>query len=131
MAKKPTLKASKDLNERLASLEDKLNAREQAEEAKRSKGKSDMTGFGNALRLSSEFISAILVGTGIGYLIDRLAGTTPWAMIVFLLLGFAAGVINVMRVAGKMSDPYQSGPSMPRHKDANRNDDMYDDEDED
>ena len=40
------------------------------------------------------------MGAGIGWLIDRWVGTTPLAMIVFLLLGFAAGVLNVMRAAG-------------------------------
>lgn len=129
-----TSDASKSLDDRLAALDEKLDSREKAEEAKKKSAKSDMTGFGAALKLSSEFISAILVGAGIGYLIDRLAGTLPWGMIFFLLLGFAAGVVNVMRAAGKMSDPYQSGPSMPRHKkDSQHNaghDDMYDDDED-
>jgi ATP synthase protein I len=41
-----------------------------------------------------------LVGAGLGWLIDRLLGISPWGLIVFLLLGFAAGVLNVMRSAG-------------------------------
>jgi len=51
-------------------------------------------------RLSTELVAGVLVGAGIGWLLDRWAGTTPLGMIVFLLLGFAAGVLNVMRVAG-------------------------------
>ena len=42
----------------------------------------------------------MLVGAGIGWLLDRWLGISPWGMIVFLLLGFAAGVLNVMRAAG-------------------------------
>jgi len=42
----------------------------------------------------------VLVGAGLGWLLDRWLGTTPWGLIVFLLLGFAAGVLNVMRAAG-------------------------------
>ena len=62
------------------------------------------TGFGNALRLSSEFIAAIIVGAGLGWFIDSLAGTSPWGLIVMLLIGFAAGVLNVMRAAGQVAE---------------------------
>lgn len=62
-------------------------------------------GYGRAFRLSSEFISAILVGAAIGYLIDYFAGTAPWAMIVFLLLGFVAGILNVLRATGELAPP--------------------------
>lgn len=135
--KKPdinTSNASKSLDDRLAALDEKLESRQKAEKVKKLGAKSNMTGFGSALKMSSEFISAILVGAGIGYLIDRLIGTLPWGMIFFLLLGFVAGVVNVMRAAGKMSDPYQSGPSMPRHNKGSQNstdhDDMYDDDED-
>lgn len=67
------------------------------------------SGIGNAFKLSSEFIAGILVGAGLGYLIDQLAGTTPWGMIVFLLLGFAAGVLNVLRAAGMVARPDVTG----------------------
>jgi ATP synthase protein I len=62
------------------------------------------TGVGNALKLSSEFIAAVIVGVGLGWFLDRLAGTSPWGLIVFLLLGFAAGVVNVLRSSGQMAD---------------------------
>lgn len=69
------------------------------------KGKtSNSAGIAQAMRLSSEFIAAICVGAGIGYLIDQLAGSSPWGMIVFLFLGFGAGVLNVLRVAGLVAD---------------------------
>lgn len=51
-------------------------------------------------RLSSELIAGVLVGAVIGWGFDRLLSTSPWGLIVFFLLGFAAGVINVMRSAG-------------------------------
>jgi ATP synthase protein I len=50
--------------------------------------------------LSAEFVAGILVGAGIGWVLDRWLGISPWGMIVFLLLGFAAGVLNLMRAAG-------------------------------
>jgi ATP synthase protein I len=52
------------------------------------------------LRLSSELVAGVLVGAALGWGFDRLLSTSPWGLIVFLLLGFTAGVINVMRSAG-------------------------------
>jgi len=46
----------------------------------------------------------VLVGAVIGWLLDRWLGISPWGLIVFLLLGFAAGVLNVMRAAGVVRD---------------------------
>lgn len=61
-------------------------------------------GYGQALKLSSEFIAGVAVGAGLGWFIDRMAGTSPWGLIVFLMLGFGAGVLNVMRSAGVIAD---------------------------
>lgn len=61
---------------------------------------SDPSAIARGFRLSAELVAGVLVGAGIGWLLDRWLGITPWGMIVFLLLGFAAGVLNVMRAAG-------------------------------
>ena len=58
------------------------------------------SGYAKGFRLSSELVAGVLVGAGLGWLIDRLLGISPWGFIIFLLLGFAAGVLNVMRSAG-------------------------------
>ena len=79
--------------------------------------------MGMGLRLASEFVSSILVGALIGYGIDWFAGTAPWVMIVFLMFGFASGVMNVIRSAEKMQTPLD-----PSVKDLPDDDD---DEDED
>jgi ATP synthase protein I len=55
------------------------------------------------LRLSSELVAGVVVGAALGWCFDRLLSTSPWGLIVFLLLGFTAGVINVMRSAGVMA----------------------------
>ena len=65
--------------------------------------KTDASGLSRGWRLGSEFVAAILVGAGLGYLIDSVLPTRPWAMVVLLLLGFAAGVLNVVRAAKEMS----------------------------
>lgn len=56
-------------------------------------------------RLSSELIAGVLVGAAIGWGFDRLLSTSPWGLIVFFLLGFVAGVVNVMRAAGVTDRP--------------------------
>lgn len=128
-------RADQQLSDRLASLEARLEENRKTNE-KASAPNTGKPGFGNALKMSSEFISAILVGAMIGYLIDSLAGTTPWAMIIMLLLGFVAGVINVLRSSGEMADPYQAGwaNSSKGTRDQKVADkapnDLYDDEDE-
>ena len=57
-----------------------------------------------AVKLSSEFIAGIVVGALIGWFIDQVAATSPWGLIIFLMLGFAAGVLNVLRVTGKVAE---------------------------
>jgi ATP synthase protein I len=61
---------------------------------------TDHSGFARGFRLSSELVAGVLVGAGIGWLIDKGLGTLPWGMFVFALIGFTAGVLNVMRSAG-------------------------------
>jgi len=58
--------------------------------------------WGSAFRLGSEFVAAVLVGGGLGYLIDRILGTLPFGLIILLLAGFAAGILNMARAAGRV-----------------------------
>jgi ATP synthase protein I len=60
----------------------------------------DASAMARGFRLSTELVAGVLVGAGLGWLIDRWLGSSPWGLIVLLLLGFAAGVLNVMRSAG-------------------------------
>src|SRR5271156_1156304 len=63
------------------------------------------SGYARGFRLSSELVAGVVVGAGLGWLIDRWLGISPWGLMVFLLLGFAAGVLNVMRSAGLVASP--------------------------
>jgi ATP synthase protein I len=94
-----------DLDGRRKSLDAALAARRRKAAAEENRKAGDGAGFATALKLSSEFVAGVLVGAGIGYLLDRFAGTAPWGMIVFLLLGFVAGVLNVLRSAGMVAEP--------------------------
>jgi ATP synthase protein I len=57
------------------------------------------SGYARGLRLSSELVAGVVFGAGLGLLIDHWLGIAPWGLIVFLLLGFAAGMLNVVRSA--------------------------------
>lgn len=94
-----------DLDRRRRQLEAQLAARRPGERAGAGSSSGNATGYGQALRLSSEFIAGVGVGAALGWFIDRMAGTSPWGLIVFLLLGFGAGVLNVMRSAGVIAEP--------------------------
>ena len=88
--------------EREDSLEERRNSLEETV-------KSDdvsRKGYSQALKISSEFISAIVVGGLLGYLLDFFLPTKPWGLIIFVLLGFCAGVLNVLRTTGKVSSPH-------------------------
>lgn len=95
----------RDLDRRARALAAELEARRPSGRDRDDKpATGGMAGFGQALKLSSEFIAGVAVGAGLGWLIDRVAGTSPWGLIVFLLLGFAAGVLNMMRSAGLVAE---------------------------
>jgi ATP synthase protein I len=66
--------------------------------------RADASAMARGFRLSTELVAGVIVGGLIGWLLDRWLGISPWGMIVFLLLGFVAGVLNVMRAAGIAPD---------------------------
>ncbi|MDJ0930299.1 AtpZ/AtpI family protein [Breoghania sp.] len=105
--KTPDAHPDDGLTERLARLDRSLSERSEREEAeKRRASRSDgSSGYAQAMKLSSEFIAGIAVGAVMGWLFDQWLDTKPWGLIVFLLLGFAAGVLNVLRSAGLIADP--------------------------
>jgi ATP synthase protein I len=65
---------------------------------------TDASAIARGFRLSTELVAGVLVGAALGWLLDRWLGISPWGLIVFLMLGFAAGVLNVMRAAGVVRD---------------------------
>ena len=65
---------------------------------------ANASAYARGFRMSTELVAGVVVGAVIGWLLDRWLGISPWGLIVFLLLGFAAGVLNVMRAAGVVRD---------------------------
>jgi ATP synthase protein I len=67
-------------------------------------GAASASAMALGFRLSSELIAGVAVGALIGWGFDRLLSTSPFGLIVFVLLGFVAGVVNVIRSAGVAPD---------------------------
>jgi ATP synthase protein I len=61
---------------------------------------ADSSAMARGLRLSSEFVIGVLVGAVLGWFLDRMLGITPWGLIAFVLLGFVASVLNLVRAVG-------------------------------
>ena len=67
-------------------------------------GAARASAMARGFRLSSELIAGVVVGALIGWGIDHLLSTSPWGLIVMVLLGFTAGVVNVIRSANTAAD---------------------------
>ena len=60
--------------------------------------------LGNAFKLGTELVAAVVVGTIIGFILDNWFDTKPWLIIIFFFLGSAAGMLNVIKTAKKMQE---------------------------
>ena len=58
--------------------------------------------IGTAFKLSTELISAVAVGTIIGFILDNTFGTKPWLILIFFFVGVIAGITNVIKSAKNM-----------------------------
>ncbi|MEP3278962.1 MAG: AtpZ/AtpI family protein [Stappiaceae bacterium] len=103
-------KASPDgeLSERLDKLGRNLEEQGRGSPKQHQPSSSSATGgYAQAMKISSEFIAGIIVGGGIGWVFDLWLATKPFGLIVFLLLGFVAGILNVLRATGRVAEPGQ------------------------
>lgn len=96
-----------DIKKRLDTLGGKLGQAKHQEN-----GKSGGTGddgsrgraMGMAFRIATDLVAGVFVGGAIGYFLDQWLGTAPFLLIVFLLLGIAAGLLNSVRAAQRMQN---------------------------
>ena len=92
---------TRDLASRIASAKRERDIEDNRASRDASPG---MSGLARGLRIGTEFIAAILVGSLFGYLIDLGLGTSPWGLLIMFLVGFAAGILlNVTRVVAQMN----------------------------
>ena len=66
------------------------------------KNKQSPSSIGTAFKMSTELVSAVVVGTIIGFILDKTFGTKPWLILIFFFVGVVAGIVNVFKSAKKM-----------------------------
>ena len=64
--------------------------------------KKTPSSIGTAFKLSTELVSAVAVGTIIGFILDKTFGTKPWLILIFFFVGVIAGIVNVFKSAKNM-----------------------------
>jgi ATP synthase protein I len=92
------------LDQRLSELRDGRAGRIDQSGAGSGDNAARASAMARGLRLSSELIAGVLVGAVLGWGFDRLLSTSPFGFIAFFLLGFAAGVVNVVRATRAAPD---------------------------
>jgi ATP synthase protein I len=92
------------LDHRLSKIRDSRKIRTDQPGAESGNGAARSSAMARGFQLSSELIAGVVVGALIGWAIDHWLPTSPWGLIVFVLAGFVAGVVNVVRSAGVAPD---------------------------
>src|ERR1700731_2602808 len=92
------------LDHRLSEIRDSRKIRTDQPGTEGGDGVARASAMALGFRLSSELIAGVVVGALLGWAFDHLLSTSPWGLIVLVLLGFIAGVVNVVRSAGVAPD---------------------------
>lgn len=90
--------------DRLSELEQKLQEARERQEVKEGGRHVGQTNAGAAWRMIIELTVGMIVGFGIGYGLDYLFGTLPIFLVIFCLLGFAAGVRVMIQTAREVQE---------------------------
>ena len=82
--------------DKLRELKDRIETAKSSNNPNTNKNKESGAGFG--FKISTEIIAALVVGVGIGLIVDKYLGTKPFGLIIFFIFGALAGFLNVYRV---------------------------------
>ena len=95
------MKNLKEITTRLEIAKKKIK-----KEVMENKG-TNVASLGNALKIGTELIAAVLVGSILGFILDNWFDTKPWLTIVFFFMGVTAGILNVIKYAKKMQKNFR------------------------
>ena len=82
--------------EKLQELKERIQTAKVINTTQQKTKKESGAGFG--FKISTEIIAALVVGVGIGLIVDKYLGTKPFGLIIFFIFGALAGFLNVYRV---------------------------------
>ena len=84
---------SSEIGQKLDAVKAKRAEAEQAGNVARKEA------YGQAARFAADLVVGVVLGGVLGWALDRQFGTAPWLMVLLVVLGFAAGLLNVIRAA--------------------------------
>lgn len=93
-----------DLDERLGKVKAQRDAEAHANLDAEMRGR----GMAYGMRMAAELVAAVIVGGIIGWGLDWVLGSRPWLFLLFFLLGFVAGILNVMRAYERMQRDFKA-----------------------
>ena len=82
-------------------------AKKNLKKNKAKNSRSNAASLGKALKISTELVAAVVVGSTIGFILDNWFDTKPWLTIVFFFMGATAGILNVIKSAKKMQKNFR------------------------
>ena len=82
-------------------------AKKNLKKSKAKNSSSNAASLGKALKISTELVAAVVVGSTIGFILDNWFDTKPWLTIVFFFIGVTAGILNVIKSAKKMNKNFR------------------------
>ena len=96
LSDKSVMKNLKEISTRLEIAKKKITKKEL------NKNANNSSSLGKALKISTELVAAVAVGTTLGFIFDNWFGTKPWLILIFFFVGVVAGILNVVKSAKNM-----------------------------
>ena len=93
------------LSKRASAIGDKIESAKQRRVSPKPRDSDQGHAMARGLKVSAELIGGVVVGGGLGWILDKWLGTFPWLFILFFLLGSAAGILNIVRQAQREKTP--------------------------